>query len=353
MQTRFSGAAPLVLKGANGKPTKITNDNHEQFGQLTLERAFAVSSNTAFVRLNQALGTGKTLAAAQQLGIPASAPNMKDPSDVDVLGYAAVHVIDMANAYNTISAQGKKADPYFIKKVSSATGDYSYDSHPNTTQAISQDIAANLANGMTGPLKDADGTAHATAGQLTRPAAGKTGTSSKYKSAWFTGFTPDQLTVSVGMYAGNGQKAGTVGLDKATHDASFYGGDTPATVWLDFMQAALKGEKVAKLPETKDVKSTKTFSPPPVTSTTQPPTTSSTTSPSSTASSSSSSSSTTSSTSSSTPPPTTTITTPPPTTTTPPPASTTVPTRPSTPVPPPPAKPGGGQPKSSEPQPTP
>lgn len=349
LQTRFSGAAPLVLKGANGKLTKVVNDNNEQFGQLTLERAFAVSSNTAFVRLNQALGTGKTLAAAQQLGIPGSAPAMKKPSDVDVLGYAAPHVIDMANAYNTVGAEGKKADPYFIKKVSSVAGDYSYDSHPDTTQAISKDIAANLVNGMTGPLKDADGTANKTAGLLTRPAAGKTGTSTGYLSAWFTGFTPNQLTASVGMYAGKGTKAGTVPLDKATHNASFYGGDVPATIWRDFMQAALKGQPVAKLPESKDVKSTKTYSPPPVTSTSQPPTsTSSTTTPSSTPSSSSSSSSSTTTTTTSTQPPSPTTTT-----TTEPPSPTSKPTGTSTPPLPPAPTLGGGKPKSSEPQPTP
>ncbi|GAB3493642.1 transglycosylase domain-containing protein [Flexivirga lutea] len=352
MQTKFSGASPLILHRGNGKTTKIYNDNHEQFGMLTLERAFAVSSNTAFVRLNQALGTGKTLAAAQQLGIPQSSPGMNDPVPTDILGSAAVRVIDMANAYNTISAEGKKADPYFIQKVTSVAGDYSYDAHPNTQQAIAKDVAANLVNGMTGPLTDSDGTAHHTAGQLNRPAAGKTGTSSHYLSAWFTGFTPDQLTVSVGMYAGNGKQAGTIGLDKATHNASFYGGDTPATIWLDFMQAALKGQKVAPLPQTKEVKQTTTYSAPPVTSTQAPTSTTTTTSstPSSTSSSSTPSSSTSSSTTSTTQPPSPTTTT----TTTQPPSPTSRPTatRPTLPVPPPPVTQGGGQPRSSEPQPT-
>ncbi len=339
MQTQFSGASPLKLKGYS-KP--IVNDNGEQFGMLTLERAFAVSSNTAFVRLNEALGTGKTLAAAQQLGIPSNLKGMNAPVATDILGSVAVRVIDMANAYNTISAEGKKADPYFIKKVTSVAGDYSYDSHANTTQAISQDIAANLVNGMTGPLKDADGTAHSTAGLFNRPAAGKTGTSSGYKSAWFTGFTPNQLTVSVGMYAGTGKNAGTVGLDKATHNSSFYGGDVPATIWRDFMEAALKGQPVAKLPQTKDVKSTTSYSPPPVTSTTQPPVTSSTTTPPTPSSTSSSS------TSSSTLPPSPTTTT----TTTIQPPSPTTPTRLSSPALPPPPTLGVGQPKSPEPQPT-
>jgi membrane peptidoglycan carboxypeptidase len=262
----------------------------------------------------------------------------------DVLGSAAVRVIDMANAYNTISAKGKKADPYFIRKVSSVVGDYGYNAHPATTQAISKDIAANLVNGMTGPLRDPEGTAYHTTGQFNRPAAGKTGTSSHYVSAWFTGFTPDQLTVSVGMYAGTGKKAGTVGLDKATHNASFYGGDTPATIWLDFMQAALQGKPVAQLPATKQVTSSTTYTPSsqPTSTSSAPPTTPSSTS--------SSPSSTTSTTSSTAPSPTATATTP---TTSQPPS----PTSPSTsksggPILPPTINPGG-QPSSAEPQRTP
>ncbi len=270
MQTRFSGASPLVLNAGGGKQTRVTNDHGDQYGSLTLGQAFAVSSNTAFVRLNQQLGTGKTLAAAQQLGIPAKAPGMNDPSAVDVLGYAAVHVSDMANAYNTISAEGKKAAPYFITKVSSTAGDYDYSAHPNTTQAIDKDIAANLANGMQGPLVGAggyQGTAESTAGTLNRPAGGKTGTTGangKFIAAWFTGFTPNQLTTSVGMYAGDGTKA----LNQAGE--SFYGGDIPGTIWRDFMSAALKGQPVAKMPTPKDVKPSVTNTPPPVTQTQAP-----------------------------------------------------------------------------------
>lgn len=347
MQTRFSGASPLVLpqKGPDGKPTEITNDQGEQFGMLTLDRAFAVSSNTAFVRMNEALGTGKTLAAAQQLGIPASLRGMNNPVPTDILGSVAVRVIDMANAYNTISAEGKKADPYFIRKVSSVVGDYSYNAHPTTTQVLPKDIAANLVNGMTGPLRDADGTAHSTAGQFRRPAAGKTGTSSHYVSAWFTGFTPDQLTVSVGMYAGNGKQAGTLGLDKATHNASFYGGDVPATIWLDFMNAALKGQPVAQLPRSTQASASST-STPTTQSTTAPPTTTTTSSTPSTTSSPSSTTPSSSPTAPTSTPPTTTTTTPPPSPTSSPTAS-----RPSVPITPPAVTPNGAE--SPEPQPTP
>ncbi|NNG38480.1 penicillin-binding protein [Flexivirga sp. ID2601S] len=333
MQTRFSGASPLVLNAGAGKTNKVTNDHGEQYGSLTLDQAFAVSSNTAFVRLNQQLGTGKTLAAAQQLGIPAKAPGMNDPSAVDVLGYAAVHVSDMANAYNTISAEGKKASPYFIQKVSSQAGAYDYTAHPNTTQALDKDLAANLANGMQGPLDGVGGyrgTAESTAGTLGRPAGGKTGTTGangKFIAAWFTGFTPNQLTTSVGMYAGDGTKA----LNQAGE--SFYGGDIPGTIWRDFMSGALKGQPVAKMPKTKDVTPSVTNTPPPVTQT-QGPTATSTTPPTSSAPPSP--------TTSSAPPSTSTATTP---STTP---STTQPTGPTQPTQPT----GPTQPTQTQPTPT-
>ncbi|TWE10313.1 transglycosylase domain-containing protein [Rudaeicoccus suwonensis] len=262
----YNGASPLVI----GKQ-KFTNDNNEQFGNITLTKALAYSVNTVFLQLNQNLGSGKTLAAAEQLGIPSTDPGMNDPQVNDILGIAAVRVIDMANAYNTVSTGGKKATPYFIQSVSSVEGDYSYTAHPQTQQVISSGVANNIADAASHVLTDPGATAQQTAGQLGRPAAGKTGTTNNYLSAWFTGFTPDQLTTSVGMYAGNG----TTPLAQAGQ--SFYGGDVPATIWLDFMRAALKGQPVAQLPNSTTVSPATTFSSP--ASTAPPSTTASSPSP--------------------------------------------------------------------------
>jgi penicillin-binding protein 1A len=75
-----------------------------------------------------------------------------------------------------------------------------------------------------------EGTAHAAAGKLRRPAAGKTGTTNDQKDAWFVGFTPDLLAaVWVGFDDGK-----LLGKGEA-------GARTALPIWIDFMTKALTG----------------------------------------------------------------------------------------------------------------
>ncbi|NHN57279.1 penicillin-binding protein [Calidifontibacter sp. DB0510] len=351
LNSRFDGSSPLKLPGT--KP--LRNDQDEQFGNITLRTALAKSVNTSFLRLNVKMGPAKTRDAAVQLGIPATSGSLNG-NVTNILGEASVRVADMANAFSTVGSGGNKADPYYIAKVSSVAGDYSYEAKPSTQPVLDGKVAADVANAMSGVLKPG-GTAYNSVQGFTRPAGGKTGTTDGYKSAWFTGFTPNQLTTSVGMYAGTGTTAGTQSLAPA--GASFYGGAVPAQIWADFMQNALKGEPVAKLPAPGNVNGggaePTSVAPPPTTTTTTPSSTSTPSSSTSTSTSSTTSTSTSTPTSSSptstsstttpsstatptltsTAPPPATSTRPPsaPTTTPSPPAARSTPTAPSLPVP--------------------
>ena len=71
--------------------------------------------------------------------------------------------------------------------------------------------------------------AHGTgaAAKIGRPAAGKTGTTSDYRDAWFVGYVPDLV---VGVWIGNDDNAAMNGMT---------GGRTPAVIWKAFMQKAL------------------------------------------------------------------------------------------------------------------
>lgn len=63
-----------------------------------------------------------------------------------------------------------------------------------------------------------------------RPVAGKTGTSSDYKDAWFIGFTPE---LAVGVY---------VGFDTPRNmGKQATGGELAVPIFTEFMQNALKG----------------------------------------------------------------------------------------------------------------
>ena len=146
---------------------------------------------------------------------------------------------------------------------------------------------ADTIDAMEQPIKN--GTA-GFARALGRPAAGKTGTTTDNKSAWFDGFTP-QLATAVGIYS-TGKNGQQLSMDSVPGVGELTGGTVPVRIWTDFMTAALKGQKVLDFPKRVGVGDDKVFTPPTTTS------------------SSTTTSSTTSTTTTTTTPPTTTTTTP-------------------------------------------
>jgi len=79
---------------------------------------------------------------------------------------------------------------------------------------------------MEGVIEEGTGYPNA---QIGRPAAGKTGTTSDFRDAWFVGFTPDLVTA---VWLGN---------DDYRRMNESYGGNVPARTWARFMKAALAG----------------------------------------------------------------------------------------------------------------
>ncbi len=74
------------------------------------------------------------------------------------------------------------------------------------------------------------------AARLSRPAAGKTGTSQNYRDAWFVGFTADLVT---GVWMGN---------DDGRPMKRVTGGSLPAQLWRQFMHTAHAGIPAKPLP---------------------------------------------------------------------------------------------------------
>jgi penicillin-binding protein 1A len=76
-----------------------------------------------------------------------------------------------------------------------------------------------------------------------RPLAGKTGTTTGFADAWFTGFTP-QLATSVWV----GDPAPQTPMTSLFGGGPVYGGTFPALIFHQYMAAALAGEPVLDLP---------------------------------------------------------------------------------------------------------
>ncbi len=267
-KTKFDGDQPQEIDG-----TKITNFGDRSYGMVDMRRMIGRSINTAFVNLNSTITPALTRQAAIDAGIPARTPGL-DETLTNVLGTASPHVIDMATAYSTIASQGVRAKPYFVKKVTSTTGDFTYEAKPQTKRAFDKDVTADVTDAMTYTVKDG-GTATKLQ-RLNRPVAGKTGTSSEAKSIWFSGFIP-QLAVSIGMYKPDAN--GNPQTLTSSEDTNLTGGTIPADVFYDFMKVVTDNMEVQDFPNRAGVGDDKiptpttTFTPPPETTTQAPPTT--------------------------------------------------------------------------------
>jgi membrane peptidoglycan carboxypeptidase len=302
-KTRFDGNSPYQVPNST---TKVPNEFDQSFGTVDLRTGLAKSINTVFMRLNERIGPANTKNAAIAAGIPSTTPGLDD-NLVNVLGTASPHVIDVANAYATIAAQGQRATPYLVAAVSTAdpgTGggtaqsSFDYKVQKQVQGAFGADVAADTLDAMQQVTKSG-GTAPR-ASTLGRPVAGKTGTTDGRLSVWFTGVIP-QLATSVGMYRDvNGTPQP---LENIAGISELSGNSLPLSIWLDFMKTATQGMAVQDFPARVGIgDSSITTSAPPATTTSSTPTSSTTT--------------------------TATTTTTPPTTTTAPPVTTT--TRPPT-----------------------
>jgi membrane peptidoglycan carboxypeptidase len=278
-KTKFDGDTPQTIKG-----TKINNYEDTSYGMVDMRRMIGRSINTAFVNLNAQITPALTRQAAIDAGIPEKTPGLGTDL-TNILGTASPHVIDMASAYSTIASQGVRSKPYFVKKVTSTTGDFTFDAKPQTRRAFDKDVTADTTDAMTYTVKPG-GTATKIGRTLNRPVAGKTGTSEENRSKWFSGFIP-QLAVSVGMYKPSAD--GKTNLKLSPEESSLYDGSTiPANIWLDFMKVVTDNMEVQDFPtragvgDDKIPTPTTTFTPAPTTTTTQAPTTTTTQAPTTT-----------------------------------------------------------------------
>ncbi len=234
LTSTFDGNSPLK-DPALGKDFSVKNAGGVSYGTVDLRKATAQSVNTAYIRLNLLIGPQATRDAAVAAGMPESTAGLGTDL-TNVLGTASPRVLDVANAYATIAAQGRRATPYLVARVTANAIEVDYQVRQNVVDAFGRDIAADTIDALSQVTKT--GGSAARIAQLGRPVAGKTGTTDKVMSVWFTGFVP-QLSTSVALFRDvNGVPqplADIAGPDGQTGSAF------PQLMWLDYMKVATDG----------------------------------------------------------------------------------------------------------------
>ena len=192
-------------------------------GNVTLTDAFARSINTVAVRLTQEVGASHVAELARRFGLTDIPPH---PAPPVALGAYETRLLDLVSAYQVFQLGGRRAEPFLIDSITDARGRPVWRRPPQAPQPIYDAAkAAQMIGLMQGVIDKGTGRKAA----LGRPAAGKTGTSSDYRDAWFIGFTPDY---AAGVWMGD---------DHGAPMHHLAGGDLPAETWKAFMTAAEQG----------------------------------------------------------------------------------------------------------------
>ncbi len=243
LRSVYDGSSPKYVKGYPPN-NQVRNDSNEQCPYpCSLVRATAESINTVYVPLAITVGPDKVRDTAYAMGVSRENPLSGDSGHAAAgitLGIYPVRPIDQAVGYATLAAGGVRNDPYLIGKVLDGSGQVVYRSHPHGERVMDTSVAADATYALEQVLQPG-GTAHGKA-PAGRPAAGKTGTTTKHADAWFVGYTP-QLSTAVWM--GNPTAAEPL----VVNGSGVYGGAYPASVWQEYMTEALQGKPVAELPQ--------------------------------------------------------------------------------------------------------
>lgn len=217
--------APEAIRDPyTGKTWKPQNYEKGGFdGPMTLRQALTLSKNTVSVRLIEALTPPAVIDFARKAGINSTLPENLTLA----LGTGEVSPLEEANAYATLQSGGKYAEPILLVRVTDSSGKILEEHQAAFEERIPAPVAFLTTSLMRSVVEQGTATA---VRELNRPAAGKTGTASEYRDAWFSGYTADYVATA------------WVGFDN--HDplgGNETGGKAALPIWLSAMRIVHDG----------------------------------------------------------------------------------------------------------------
>lgn len=222
----FQAPTSITLAGAdNGKDWTVNNFEGASYSDLNLADATAHSVNTVYAQMALDAGFDQVANVANTLLDRPRADRLPSHASL-VLGTSEVTPVELAGAYATMAADGVLRIPTTITEI--RRGDeLLYSAQPPTTQVIHPQVDRLTVALLQNTLQNGS----AKRANISRPAAGKTGTTQGHGDAWFAGFTPEFTTV---VWMGNRDNRDSL-PNKET------GGGLPAKLWASYTTDITRG----------------------------------------------------------------------------------------------------------------
>ncbi len=183
--------SPITYRGG-GDTWKPSNYDKNYSGRVLARKAFAMSLNIVSARIYDIVGGAAIAKYASKMTGVAIERFQKDPTLS--LGTTELTPLEMATGFAVYANSGYSVPVHAIREIKDSSGKviYTIDGKYKKTRVIDERVAYI----MTGMMRDVVDSGTATyaikkyAG-FRNPCAGKTGTNTEFRDAWFIGFTPD------------------------------------------------------------------------------------------------------------------------------------------------------------------
>jgi penicillin-binding protein 1A len=234
---------PLSINAGDGSQWSPENYEHDWLGPTTLRRGLELSRNAMTARVAYQLGPDRVLQYGQRVGVLGQ-------NQIAVfslaLGAGETTLLRMTTGYGMFVNGGHWIQPIMIDRIQDRTGhsifrrdqrecpDCNAEWHgqappalPDNRRQVLDPVTAYQVVSMAQGVVER-GTAATAVGSLGIPLAGKTGTTTDFKDAWFVGFSPDLV---VGVWTGF-DRPRNMGEGET-------GGHVAAPIFGEFMRQAL------------------------------------------------------------------------------------------------------------------
>jgi penicillin-binding protein 1A len=219
---------PIVIDGWRPR-----NYDEGYRGAVTLRTAFALSINTVAAEVADEVGPRRVADVARRLGVRSMPERNAFVPPSIALGSIETTLWDMTSAFGAYMNDGNSLDPHIIRRVTNAAGQELYVRPAVQPQRVlDEEVVRRMTSLMGAVVIRGTGTA----ARLDRDIAGKTGTSSDWRDAWFVGYSADFTT---GVW---------VGHDDFTSMGRTTGGTLPAQIFADTMRVAHRDVEDHPLP---------------------------------------------------------------------------------------------------------
>ncbi len=227
-----------VLKDEWTPANETTSEN----GSYTLQTGMAGSINTYFAQLEERVGVCRPATIARELGMTRADGEPLQQVKSFTLGTNEVSPLAMAEAFATFAARGEHCNAIAITSVVDNEGRRLKVPQADCQQVLDEEIADGMNALLQGVMTAGTGRRAA----LSRPSAGKTGTTNRRVSVWFVGYVPQLATA---VWAGNpSPPPAGYPLRNRTIGGRYYssvcGGCLPGPIWRQMMSGALEGVPV-------------------------------------------------------------------------------------------------------------